>query len=52
MKDMAVGDTVIKYGVDIGKVVAADQDGRARARAQHQDQALVTRGSLTLKEHP
>ncbi|TAL74390.1 MAG: flagellar biosynthesis protein FlgA [Burkholderiaceae bacterium] len=23
MKDMAVGDTVIKYGVDIGKVVAA-----------------------------
>lgn len=22
MKDMAVGDTVIKYGVDIGKVVA------------------------------
>ena len=23
MKDMAVGDTVIKYGVDIGKVVVA-----------------------------
>ena len=24
---MAVGDTVIKYGVDIGKVVAADRKG-------------------------
>lgn len=27
MKDMAVGDTVIKYGVDIGKVVAAIKTG-------------------------
>ena len=29
MKDMAIGDTVIKYGVDIGKVVAPI------ARGQH-----------------
>ena len=42
LKDMAVGDTVIKYGIDIGKVVAPIARGRARARAQHQDQALVT----------
>jgi len=27
MKDMAVGDTVVKYGVDIGKVVAAIKTG-------------------------
>ena len=27
MKDMAIGDTVIKYGVDIGKVVAAIKTG-------------------------
>lgn len=27
MKPMAVGDTVFKYGVDIGKVVAAAQVG-------------------------
>ena len=27
MKDMAVGDTVIKYGVDIGKVVVAIKTG-------------------------
>ena len=27
MKDMAVGDGVIKYGVDIGKVVAAVKKG-------------------------
>lgn len=27
MKDLAVGDTVIKYGVDIGKVVAAIKVG-------------------------
>ncbi len=23
LKDMAVGDTVVKYGIDMGKVVAA-----------------------------
>ncbi|TAL88732.1 MAG: flagellar biosynthesis protein FlgA [Candidimonas sp.] len=28
MKDMAVGDTVIKYGVDIGKVVAPIKKGQ------------------------
>lgn len=28
MKDMAVGDTVIKYGVDIGKVVAPIKVGQ------------------------
>ncbi|MBK9571725.1 MAG: UxaA family hydrolase [Rhodoferax sp.] len=28
MKDMAVGDTVIKYGVDIGKVVVAIKVGQ------------------------
>ncbi len=38
---MAVGDTVIKYGVDIGKVVQPITQGRARARPQHQDQAVV-----------
>lgn len=27
MKDLGVGDTVIKYGVDIGKVVAAIKTG-------------------------
>ena len=27
LKDMAVGDTVLKYGVDIGKVVAAIKIG-------------------------
>ena len=27
MRDMAVGETVIKYGVDIGKVVAAIKAG-------------------------
>ena len=27
LKDMAVGDTVLKYGVDIGKVVAAIKTG-------------------------
>ncbi|MEO9147858.1 MAG: flagellar biosynthesis protein FlgA, partial [Burkholderiaceae bacterium] len=27
MKDLAVGDTVIKYGVDIGKVVKAVATG-------------------------
>ena len=39
LKDMAVGATVIKYGIDIGKVVAADRQGAARPRPQHQDQA-------------
>ena len=28
LKDLAVGDTVIKYGVDIGKVVQAVQKGQ------------------------
>jgi len=28
LKDMAVGDTVIKYGVDIGKVVAPIKKGQ------------------------
>ncbi len=28
MKDMAVGETVIKYGVDIGKVVAPIKKGQ------------------------
>ena len=42
LKDMAVGDTVIKYGVDIGKVVQPIRKGAARARAQHQDEAVVT----------
>jgi (2R)-sulfolactate sulfo-lyase subunit alpha len=28
LKDMAVGDTVIKYGIDIGKVVAPIQAGQ------------------------
>ena len=28
LKDMAVGDTVIKYGVDIGKVVAPIKRGQ------------------------
>ena len=37
-KDFKVGDTVIKYGCDIGKVVAADQGRRPRARPQRQDQ--------------
>lgn len=27
LKDMAVGDTVIKYGIDMGRVVAAMQAG-------------------------
>jgi len=27
MKDMAIGDTVIKYGVDIGKVVTSIKTG-------------------------
>ncbi len=44
LKDMAVGDTVIKYGIDIGRSSRRSQ-GRARARAQHQDQALVTRAA-------
>ena len=43
LKDMAVGDTVIKYGIDIGKVVAADPEGRACPRPQHQDEAVVMR---------
>ena len=46
LKDMAVGDTVIKYGIDIGKVVAPIARGAARARAQHQDQAVVTRAAM------
>jgi (2R)-sulfolactate sulfo-lyase subunit alpha len=28
LKDMAVGDTVVKYGIDMGKVVAAIQAGQ------------------------
>ncbi len=40
-------DTVIKYGVDIGKVVAPIRAGRARPRPQHQDQAVV---SLNMQE--
>jgi (2R)-sulfolactate sulfo-lyase subunit alpha len=28
LKDMAVGDTVIKYGIDMGKVVAPIQAGQ------------------------
>ena len=42
LKDMAVGDTVIKYGVDIGKVVQPIAKGAARPRPQHQDEAVVT----------
>jgi (2R)-sulfolactate sulfo-lyase subunit alpha len=41
LKDMAPGDTVIKYGVDIGKVGRPDSKRRARSCPQHQDQALV-----------
>ena len=44
LKDMAMGDTVIKYGIDMGKVVQPIK-GRARPRAQHQDQALVASGA-------
>ena len=42
LKDMAVGDTVTKYGIDMGKVVAPIQAGAARPCPQHQDQALVS----------
>jgi (2R)-sulfolactate sulfo-lyase subunit alpha len=28
LKDMAVGDTVVKYGIDMGKVVAPIQAGQ------------------------
>ena len=28
LKDMAVGDTVLKYGIDMGKVVAPIQSGQ------------------------
>ena len=38
--------TVIKYGVDIGTGDRADRSGRARSRAQHQDEALVRRMDL------
>ena len=41
LKDYKPGETVIKYGVDIG-VVAPIAQGRARARPEHQDQAVVT----------
>ena len=41
LKDMVPGDTVVKYGIDMGKVIGSDQEGRARPRPQHQDQALV-----------
>ena len=50
LKDLAVGDTVIKYGVDIGKVVPPIAKGRARARPQHQDQAVVERPLNLLTE--
>ena len=46
LKDMAVGDTVIKYGVDIGKVVKPDAQRGTRPRPQHKDEALVSRGGL------
>ena len=42
LQDMAPGDTVLKYGIDIGKVVA-NIKVRARPCAQHQDQAVVSR---------
>ena len=45
LKDMAPGDTVVKYGIDMGKVGRPDPARRARARPQHQDQALVGRAS-------
>ena len=32
---MAEGDTVIKYGVDIGKVVAADRQGGEHAHVHN-----------------
>ena len=41
IKPMTTGDTVIKYGVDIGRVVADIAVGEHAPRAQHQDQALV-----------
>ena len=50
LKDMAVGATVIKYGIDIGKVVAPIAQGAACPRPQHQDQALVERGADLLTE--
>ena len=41
IKPMKAGDTVIKYGVDIGRVVADIAVGETRPRSQHQNQALV-----------
>ena len=41
LKALKKGDTVIKYGEDIGKMVADAGRRRARARAEPQDQALV-----------
>ena len=40
LKDIKSGDTVIKYGIDIGKASRRSRR-RARARPQHQNQALV-----------
>ena len=42
LKDMAVGDTVIKYGDRHRQGRAADRQGAARPRPQHQDEALVS----------
>ncbi len=43
IKALAKDATVIKYGTDIGRVVAPIERGRACPRPQHQDQALVKR---------
>ena len=43
LKALKTGDTVIKYGEDIGKMVGRCGHGRARARPEPQDQALVRR---------
>ena len=42
LTDIKAGDTVWKYGQDIGKAVADDRQGRARPRPQSQDQAVVS----------
>ena len=43
LRDLHDGDTVVKYGEDVGRIVADVSQGWPRAHPQHENQALVGR---------
>jgi len=44
LKEINAGDTVLKYGHDVGRAVASNRQRQSRACSQHENEEVVTMG--------